>query len=80
MLFVTQVTFNNTEITEYPLTNNCRFIVIASDGVWEFLDNNKVVELVTPYYKINDVNGAINKIINVSTEFWMKVNINNIGR
>jgi hypothetical protein len=55
-------------------------MIIASDGVWEFLDNNQVIEYVAPYYKINYVEGAVDKLINVSTDYWMKVAFINIGR
>jgi serine/threonine protein phosphatase PrpC len=62
------------------LTDNCKYIILASDGVWEFLDSNQVVDIVSTYYKSGDVNGAINKLINVSTDFWLKVIEYNIGR
>lgn len=30
------------EVTEYELTPTDEFLVLASDGVWEFIDNQEV--------------------------------------
>jgi serine/threonine protein phosphatase PrpC len=32
------------------LIDQDKFIVIASDGVWEFLSNEDVVRIVEPFY------------------------------
>lgn len=34
------------EITTYDLQSNDKFIVLGSDGVWEFLSNQTVIDLV----------------------------------
>ena len=47
--------------------------MIASDGVWEFLTNKRVMEIVNPYYKINDPSAAADKLIEESTKCWKKV-------
>jgi serine/threonine protein phosphatase PrpC len=41
------------EITEYILELEDKFVVIATDGVWEFLSNQEVAEIVLPYYLEN---------------------------
>jgi serine/threonine protein phosphatase PrpC len=61
------------EIIEYTITSDCKYIVIASDGVWEFLDNNAVADIVQPYYLLNDPKGACDKLVQISTEWWKKV-------
>ena len=38
------------EILEMNLTEQDKFIVIASDGVWEFLQNNDVVNIIKAHY------------------------------
>ena len=38
------------ELTEFVLTKEDRFVVIATDGVWEFLSNQEVATIVYPYY------------------------------
>ncbi len=38
------------EIKEFDLTNEDKVIVLASDGVWEFLENQDVARIVYPFY------------------------------
>ena len=52
-----------------------KFIVVASDWVWEFLDNQKVADNVMPFYKKNDPDGAFKALINESTEWWNQEDI-----
>ncbi len=40
---------NIPEVTKHTLTKNDRFLVIASDGLWDMLDNQQVVQLVGEY-------------------------------
>jgi serine/threonine protein phosphatase PrpC len=60
---------------EDKLDKDTKFIVVASDGVWEFLDNNTVRDIVMPYYEKNDPNGACKELIKKSTEWWNKEDI-----
>ena len=39
------------EIREFVLCSNDKFVVIASDGVWEFLSNEDVAHIVWPYFE-----------------------------
>jgi serine/threonine protein phosphatase PrpC len=52
------------------IDSDTKFIVVASDGVWEFLDNQKVAEIVMPFYKKNDPDGACKALIKESTDWW----------
>lgn len=49
-----------------------KFIVIASDGVWEFLSNDDVMNTVVPYYEKNDPEGACKKLVKLSRTWWKK--------
>lgn len=33
-------------------------MIMATDGVWEFLENQDVVGLISPFYGNNDIEGA----------------------
>jgi serine/threonine protein phosphatase PrpC len=67
---------NEPEIIEYELNEFSKFIVIASDGVWEFLSNEKVMEIINFYYITNfDANAAAEKLVEEATKLWRKVNI-----
>ncbi|CAD8091990.1 unnamed protein product [Paramecium primaurelia] len=46
------------------------FIVLGSDGIWEFLDNQSIAEMVYPFYQKNDVQGACQKIIQEAVAGW----------
>ena len=73
--------FELIEINEYEISNESKYIVIASDGVWEFLSNKRVMEIVSPFYKINDPASAAEKLVEESTKCWKKViKINNVRR
>ena len=52
------------------LDKDSKFIVVASDGVWEFLDNQKVADMVMPFYKKDDPDGACKALIKESTQWW----------
>ena len=52
------------------IDKDTKFIVVASDGIWEFLDNDTVKNMVMPFYEKNDPNGACKELIKKATEFW----------
>ena len=60
---------------EEKVDKDCKFIVLASDGVWEFLDNKAVTDIVMNYYKKNDPEGACKELIKKSTEWWNQEDI-----
>ena len=60
---------------EEKIDKDTKFIVAASDGVWEFLDNETVKNIVMPFYEKNDPNGACKELIKKSTEFWNQEDI-----
>lgn len=39
------------EIIRMKLDKRDKFILLASDGVWEFISNQEVLQLIVPYYK-----------------------------
>lgn len=47
-------------------------IVLASDGVWEFIDNVKAWGIIAPYYKKNDAEGACKMLIREATKIWKR--------
>ena len=38
------------EFKEVLMTKDDRMVVIASDGVWEFMSNDEVAQIVYPFY------------------------------
>ena len=58
------------EIIEVNLDENVNYIVICSDGVWEFLSNENVMDIGNEFYEKNDVNGFTKKLAETSEKIW----------
>lgn len=58
------------EIKELKINSTYEYMVIASDGVWEFLDNEAVCKLVQPFFIKNDPEGACTRLIEESSRLW----------
>jgi serine/threonine protein phosphatase PrpC len=58
------------EIEIYEINTSVKYIVVASDGVWEFLSNNDVMDIINPFFVIGDVEGACKEVVKKSTEKW----------
>lgn len=64
---------NEPEIIEFTLNDDCKFIVIASDGIWEIFSNEEVAGIILPYYNNLDVESATEKLIDEAVKKWKKV-------
>lgn len=62
----------NPEFITVDLTVNDKYVVIASDGVWEFLDNNTVMSIINPFYFKNDIESACKAVIDQASKEWEK--------
>ena len=62
--------FNCLEINIYDINADDRFLVIASDGVWEFLSNEEVAAIVQPFYALGQAEQAANQIVRDSANQW----------
>ena len=62
------------EITYFPnLTQNDKFLVVASDGLWDRFTNNEIMmTIVNGYYKQRDADGAISFLMKESVERWTR--------
>ena len=59
-------------IMEYDLCEASKYIVICSDGVWEFINNEEVKNMGKTFYLNNDPSGFCHHIINNSVLRWEK--------
>ena len=52
-----------------------KFIVIGSDGLWEYLSCEEVVNIVGEFYKINNLNSdaAIMKLYQIARKKWLEI-------
>ena len=46
---------------------------MGSDGLFEFLTNGKICDMMTPYYKIDNPSFGCEILIEESTKLWKKV-------
>ena len=60
----------NPGIMEYDLNNNVKYIVVASDGIWEFLSNENVKDVGNKYYLNKDPNGFCHEIVKDAYKLW----------
>lgn len=66
------------EVTKYKISTNDRFMIIASDGVWEFLENMEVVDMIKDYYVGNDIEGACDTLMKESLNKWKQEEDENV--
>lgn len=58
------------EIKEITLTVDDAYIVLASDGVWEFMTNEEIAHIVYPYYFSGNAEKAAEEIVKQSFVKW----------
>jgi len=58
------------EVMRFELGPDDKFIIIASDGVWEFLSNEDIAKIVWPYYIKNSPEQAGNAIVRAAAQSW----------
>ena len=63
------------EIIEWELNVFSKFIVICSDGVWEFLNNKDVMDCGKQFYLENNPRGFCKELIDSSIKFWQKEDV-----
>lgn len=61
------------ELMKFKLTAEDKFIIVASDGIWEYLESEEIVKIVAPFYENNDIELAAEKIMKISAEIWQKI-------
>ena len=62
----------NPGILEYELNETTKYIVVCSDGVWEFLENETVMNIGKKYYLKNNPSGFSQELVNEALKEWQK--------
>ena len=60
------------EIRTYELQPNDKVIVLASDGIWEFLSNQRVASLILPFIEKRNAEAAAETIIREAFRSWKR--------
>ena len=58
------------QIIEYDINFTTKYLVICSDGVWEFIPNEQVRNIGNNFYAKDDVVGFCTELILFSTKLW----------
>ena len=63
------------DVKEYDLNEeNVKILIFGTDGVWKFLTNEKIMDIILPYYEQNDVEGGTQKIKEIAYNLWSTKN------
>ena len=60
----------NPEFIEYNISEETKYMIICSDGIWEFMSNKKVMEIANEYYLNNDSKGLCKCLYETSVKYW----------
>lgn len=60
------------EVKQHLVSIEDKFIVIGSDGVWEFLSNEDVAKIAIEFFKQNQPEAAANAIVKAAHEKWQE--------
>ncbi len=58
------------EIFTFPLRCSDKYLVIGSDGLWEFLANQEVAHIVWPHYERNNAEAAADALVKEAHKRW----------
>ena len=59
------------EIFDYNFLHEDKFILLASDGIWEFISSDECVNIVKDYYLKDDIDGALSYLYKESSKRWI---------
>ena len=60
---------------EYTLDEKAKYMIICSDGIWEFISNEEVMKIANSYYLKKDAYGLCQDLTKIATERWLKEDI-----
>ena len=62
----------NPQIIEYNIDSSSKYMIICSDGVWEFISNEDVMNIGNKFYLKNDAKGLCQELYKKSLELWLQ--------
>ena len=60
----------NPEIIEYNVNHNSKYMVICSDGVWEFLSNEQVRDLGNKFFNKGELGNFCSQLVKEAVHAW----------
>ena len=60
------------EIKEYPFHEGDKFVILASDGVWEFISSEECINIIGKFYENNNIVECCNFLYEESRKRWLR--------
>ena len=64
------------QIIEYDINASTKYLVVCSDGVWEFISNEQVRDIGNIFYARNDVANFCTELVKYSMILWEQYGMN----
>ena len=58
------------EILEFQIDDSCKYVVSGSDGIWDYLSNQDVIDIVNTYLVKKNPEGACYNLVERATKAW----------
>jgi serine/threonine protein phosphatase PrpC len=58
------------DFVTHAQSDSDKFVILASDGIWEYVTNQAAVETVAPFWEQRDPAGACDALIAKAVESW----------
>lgn len=65
-------TTSEPEVIDYTFTNDDKFLIVASDGVWEFITSSEIVEFIKDFYIKGDAKGCCEFLLKEASARWIQ--------
>ena len=60
------------ETKDFKFEEDDKFLILASDGIWEFIDSEECINIIGKYYFINNIESCCKYLYNESRKRWIK--------
>ena len=60
----------NPQIVEYTIDYSSKYLLIGSDGIWEFISNEEAMKIANKYYLRNDTYALCQELSQKATKLW----------
>ena len=65
-------TISEPEVTEHVFSQEDKFFLLASDGLFEFIQSQEIIDIIKDYYEKNDIVGCCEYLYKESCRKWLK--------
>ena len=65
----------NPQIVEYKIDCDTKYMLICSDGIWEFISNEDAMKIGNKFYLKNDAKGLCQELYKKSLDFWLQEDV-----